>query len=68
MNILSIFYQFTFKRLLHLSSQLIFFSRSPVHTSPNSQDRAGPSDFQTFSDSLKSRLGALSTRYKEFYC
>ncbi|KAL1544023.1 RING-type E3 ubiquitin transferase [Salvia divinorum] len=40
-------------------------NRSPSHTSPNSQERAGPSDFQTFSDSLKSRLSALSTRYKE---
>ncbi|XP_057782063.1 E3 ubiquitin-protein ligase RHF2A-like [Salvia miltiorrhiza] len=40
-------------------------NRSPAHTSPNSQDRAGPSDFQTFSDSLKSRLSAFSTRYKE---
>ncbi|XP_047973735.1 E3 ubiquitin-protein ligase RHF2A-like [Salvia hispanica] len=41
-------------------------NRSPAHTSPNSQDRTGgPSDFQTFSDSLKSRLSAFSTRYKE---
>ncbi|CAA3020870.1 E3 ubiquitin- ligase RHF2A-like [Olea europaea subsp. europaea] len=40
-------------------------NRSPAQTSPNSQDRAGPSDLQSFSDSLKSRLGALSTRYKE---
>ncbi|XP_051143707.1 E3 ubiquitin-protein ligase RHF2A isoform X2 [Andrographis paniculata] len=40
-------------------------NRSPLHTSPNSQDRAGPSDFQSFSDSLKSRLSALSSRYKE---
>ncbi|KAH6774813.1 RING-H2 group F2A [Perilla frutescens var. frutescens] len=40
-------------------------NRSPAHPSPNSQDRAGPSDFQSFSDSLKSRLSSLSTRYKE---
>ncbi|KAL8483453.1 hypothetical protein ACS0TY_026227 [Phlomoides rotata] len=40
-------------------------NRSPAQTSPSSQDRAGPSDFQSFSDSLKSRLGALSTRYKD---
>ncbi|CAI9785826.1 unnamed protein product [Fraxinus pennsylvanica] len=39
--------------------------RSPAQTSPNSQDRAGPSDFQSFSESLKSRLNALSVRYKE---
>lgn len=40
-------------------------NRSPAQTSPSSQDRAGPSDFQSFSDSLKSRLSALSTRYKD---
>ncbi|GFP97180.1 E3 ubiquitin-protein ligase rhf2a [Phtheirospermum japonicum] len=39
--------------------------RSPAQTSPNSQDRAGPSDFQSFSESLKCRLSAMSTRYKE---
>ncbi|CAA2992853.1 E3 ubiquitin- ligase RHF2A-like [Olea europaea subsp. europaea] len=39
--------------------------RSPAQTSPNSQDRAGPSDFQSFSETLKSRLSALSVRYKE---
>ncbi|PIN07311.1 hypothetical protein CDL12_20125 [Handroanthus impetiginosus] len=39
--------------------------RSPAQTTLSSQDRAGPSDFQSFSESLKSRLGALSTRYKE---
>ncbi|KAL0459977.1 UNVERIFIED_CONTAM: E3 ubiquitin-protein ligase RHF2A [Sesamum latifolium] len=33
--------------------------------SPGSQDRAGPSDFQSFSETLKSRLSALSMRYKE---
>ncbi|XP_020080464.1 E3 ubiquitin-protein ligase RHF2A-like isoform X2 [Ananas comosus] len=32
---------------------------------PGSQDRAGPSDFQSFSDSFKSRLNAVSMRYKE---
>ncbi|KAA0043784.1 hypothetical protein IC582_009187 [Cucumis melo] len=32
--------------------------------SPN-LDRAGPSEFQSFSESLKSRLNAVSTRYKE---
>ncbi|GAY59146.1 hypothetical protein CUMW_192330 [Citrus unshiu] len=29
------------------------------------QDRAGPSDFQSFSESLKSRFNAVSMRYKE---
>ncbi|KAL0389923.1 UNVERIFIED_CONTAM: E3 ubiquitin-protein ligase RHF2A [Sesamum calycinum] len=33
--------------------------------STGSQDRAGPSDFQSFSETLKSRLSALSVRYKE---
>ncbi|KAL3828637.1 hypothetical protein ACJIZ3_017439 [Penstemon smallii] len=40
--------------------------RSPTQTTtPGSQDRAGPSDFQTFSECVKSRLSALSMRYKE---
>ncbi|KAG0476459.1 hypothetical protein HPP92_012830 [Vanilla planifolia] len=33
--------------------------------SPVSQDRAGPSDFHSFSESLKSRLNAVSMRYKD---
>ncbi|GLT81916.1 hypothetical protein SLE2022_003400 [Rubroshorea leprosula] len=39
--------------------------RSPNRSSPSSQDRAGPSDFQSFSESLKSKFNAVSTRYKE---
>ncbi|XP_054815786.1 E3 ubiquitin-protein ligase RHF2A [Prosopis cineraria] len=39
--------------------------RSPSQSYPSSQDRAGPSEFQSFSESLKSRLNAVSTRYKE---
>ncbi|KAG0467052.1 hypothetical protein HPP92_018632 [Vanilla planifolia] len=39
--------------------------RSVGESSPNSHDRAGPSDLHTFSESLKSRLNAVSTRYKE---
>ncbi|KAK8544402.1 hypothetical protein V6N13_056184 [Hibiscus sabdariffa] len=39
--------------------------RSPTQSSPNSQDRAGPSEVQSFSESLKSRFNAVSTRYKE---
>ncbi|XP_031123408.1 E3 ubiquitin-protein ligase RHF2A-like [Ipomoea triloba] len=38
--------------------------RSP-HSSPNNQDRVGPSDFQSFSESIKSRVSAFSMRYKE---
>lgn len=39
--------------------------RSPTQVSPTSQDRAGPSEFQSFSESLKSRFNSMSTRYKE---
>ncbi|KAK8345194.1 hypothetical protein V6Z12_A07G131400 [Gossypium hirsutum] len=39
--------------------------RSPNQSSPNSQDRAGPSDFQSLSESLKSRFNAVSMRYRE---
>ncbi|KAK8629000.1 hypothetical protein V6N13_077859 [Hibiscus sabdariffa] len=39
--------------------------RSPGQSSPNGQDRAGPSEVQSFSESLKSRFNAVSTRYKE---
>ncbi|KAK8641316.1 hypothetical protein V6N13_010729 [Hibiscus sabdariffa] len=39
-------------------------NRSP-NQSPNSHDRAGPSDFQSFSESLKSKFNAASMRYKE---
>lgn len=40
-------------------------NRSSGESTPISQDRARPSDFQSFSDSLKSRLNAVSMRYKE---
>ncbi|XP_015873162.1 E3 ubiquitin-protein ligase RHF2A [Ziziphus jujuba] len=39
--------------------------RSPNQSSPSSQDRAGPSDLQSFSESLKSRFNAVSMKYKE---
>lgn len=39
--------------------------RSPTHTSPSSQERVGSSDFQSFSESLKSRVSAWSMKYKE---
>lgn len=42
-----------------------FSNQSPCQTSPRVQDGAGPSEFQTFSESLKSRLSSVSTRYKE---
>ncbi|XP_008230583.1 PREDICTED: E3 ubiquitin-protein ligase RHF2A [Prunus mume] len=38
---------------------------SPSQSSPSTQDRAGPSDLQSFSESLKNRFNAVSTRYKE---
>ncbi|XP_020574248.1 E3 ubiquitin-protein ligase RHF2A-like [Phalaenopsis equestris] len=34
-------------------------------STPVIQDRAGPSDFQSFSESLKSRLNSVSMRYKD---
>ncbi|GAB4859888.1 E3 ubiquitin-protein ligase rhf2a [Ancistrocladus abbreviatus] len=39
--------------------------RSPSQSSPIHQDRAGPSDLQSFSEALKSRFNAMSMRYKE---
>jgi len=39
--------------------------RSPSQSLPSGQDRAGPSDFQSFSESLKSRLNSVSMRYKD---
>ncbi|KAJ7948118.1 E3 ubiquitin-protein ligase RHF2A [Quillaja saponaria] len=40
-------------------------NRYHSQSSPNSQDRAGPSESQSFSESLKSRFNAVSMRYKE---
>ncbi|OIT34234.1 PREDICTED: E3 ubiquitin-protein ligase RHF2A-like [Nicotiana attenuata] len=39
--------------------------RTLFQSSPNHQHRARPSDFQSFSESIKSRLSAMSMRYKE---
>ncbi|KAL3718446.1 hypothetical protein ACJRO7_003558 [Eucalyptus globulus] len=39
--------------------------RSPNHSSPNNQDRGGPSELQSFSESLRSRFNAVSSRCKE---
>ncbi|CAI0541682.1 unnamed protein product [Linum tenue] len=44
---------------------LCLLSRSPSQSSPDSQDRAGPSELQSISDSIKSKLNAVSMRYKE---
>ncbi|PKA50898.1 E3 ubiquitin-protein ligase RHF2A [Apostasia shenzhenica] len=38
---------------------------SSGQSTPITQDRAGPSDFHSFSESLKSRFNAVSMRYKE---
>ncbi|KAF7818882.1 E3 ubiquitin-protein ligase RHF2A-like isoform X1 [Senna tora] len=38
---------------------------SAVHSSPSNQGSAGPSEFQSFSESLRSRLGSASMRYRE---
>ncbi|BAT14538.1 Os11g0572500, partial [Oryza sativa Japonica Group] len=38
---------------------------STGQSTPVNNDRAGPSDLQSFSDSLKSRLNAVSMKYKE---
>nr|DAD48287.1 TPA_asm: hypothetical protein HUJ06_018224 [Nelumbo nucifera] len=47
-------------------SGLSFNNRSSAgHSSPVNQDRAGPSEFQSFSESLKSRFNAVSMRYKD---
>lgn len=42
-----------------------FNNRSAVQSLPPSQDRAGPSDLQSISESLKSRFNAMSMRYKD---
>ncbi|KAL3850242.1 hypothetical protein ACJIZ3_012124 [Penstemon smallii] len=40
-------------------------STNRTSTSPNNQDIAGPSDLVSFTETVKSRFSALSTRYKE---
>ncbi|KAL6976496.1 RING-type E3 ubiquitin transferase [Sarracenia purpurea var. burkii] len=37
----------------------------PIQSSPTGQNRVGPSDFLSFSESIKSRFNAMSVRYKE---
>ncbi|KAL9274704.1 E3 ubiquitin-protein ligase RHF2A-like protein [Drosera capensis] len=41
------------------------YRSSPSQSSPSSHDRAGPSDFQSLSEALRSRFNAVSLRYKE---
>lgn len=40
-------------------------NQSPTQSPTDSHDRAGPSEFQSISESLKSRFNAMSMRYKE---
>ncbi|KMZ67553.1 E3 ubiquitin-protein ligase RHF2A [Zostera marina] len=42
-----------------------FLSSSSGQTTAVNQERAGPSDFQVLSESIKTRFNAASTRYKE---
>lgn len=49
-----------------MNRRVIYNNRNAAgQSTPVNQDSAGPSDFQSFSESLKSRLNAVSTRYKE---
>ncbi|CAK9160847.1 unnamed protein product [Ilex paraguariensis] len=43
----------------------IFIDNRGSASPSSNQDRAGPSDFQTFSDTWKSRFNAMSMKYKE---
>lgn len=53
-----------YAEFLYLFGILFILCRSPAsHSSPPNQDRAGPSDFQSFSESLKSKFNAMSMRY-----
>ncbi|KAI3851790.1 hypothetical protein MKX03_034145 [Papaver bracteatum] len=51
------------------ANQRRFSFNSPINSagqsSPIDQDRAGPSELQSFSETLKSKFNAVSTRYKE---
>lgn len=47
------------------SQDLSTDNRSLARQAPSGQDRAGTSDFQSFSDSWRSRLNAMSMKYKE---
>lgn len=44
---------------------LSFSNCSASQSLPSNQDRAGPSEFQSFSENLKSRFSSMSMRYKE---
>ncbi|KAE8729389.1 E3 ubiquitin-protein ligase RHF2A [Hibiscus syriacus] len=51
--------------VLLVSDQGNSLNKTSPNQSPNSHDRAGPSEFQSFSESLKSKFNAASMRYKE---
>lgn len=46
-----------------LSFSKMFLWSTASHSSSPNEDRGGPSEFQSFSESLKSRLNAVSMRY-----
>ncbi|CAN6901277.1 unnamed protein product, partial [Brassica oleracea] len=48
-------------------SFVLTIHRSPNQSTSSDQDRAGPSELQSFSESLKSRLNAVSMRYHILY-
>ncbi|KAI4319553.1 hypothetical protein MLD38_033138 [Melastoma candidum] len=52
-------------RVTSASRNRVVLSSRGSPTSPPVQDGAGPSDFQAFSESLKSKWNAVSLRYKE---
>ena len=56
-------YRWTFLTDFWLSNWNFVVWRSPKQSSPNSQDRTGPSKPQSFSESIKSKFNAVSMRY-----
>ncbi|KAF3442780.1 hypothetical protein FNV43_RR16697 [Rhamnella rubrinervis] len=44
-----------------------YVNRFASHSSSASEDEAGPSDLQSFSESVKSKFNAMSMRYKESF-
>ncbi|KAI4364034.1 hypothetical protein MLD38_020178 [Melastoma candidum] len=54
-------------RVASASRERVFSSNQGGPTTLPVRDRAGPSDFQAFSESLKSKWNAVSERYKESF-
>ncbi|KAI4378517.1 hypothetical protein MLD38_015985 [Melastoma candidum] len=54
-------------RVASASQDRAFLSNRGAPATPPVGDRAGPSDFQAFSESLKSKWNAVSERYKESF-